>query len=72
MNGVRAPDYLRLDIRVDRTFKVRGKPVLVFGGVQNLTDRRNIAQAAWDRVNGTTRFNRQLSVFPIIGLDWKF
>lgn len=71
INAVRAPDYLRLDVRVDRTFMVRKKPLLLFGGVQNLTDRRNIAQAAWDRALGQTRFNRQLGVFPIIGLDWK-
>lgn len=72
VNAVRAPDYVRLDIRVDRTFQVRGKPLLVFVGAQNLTDRRNIAQAAWDRQLGRTRFNRQLGLFPVIGLDWRF
>jgi hypothetical protein len=72
INALRAPDYFRLDVRVDRTFLVRKKPLLVFAGVQNLTDRRNIAQQSWDRVLGTTRFNRQLGLFPTIGLDWKF
>lgn len=72
VNGLRAPDYLRLDIRVDRTIQVRGKALLIFGGVQNLTDRRNIAQATWDRRLGQTRFNRQLGLFPILGLDWRF
>ncbi|MBC7925566.1 MAG: TonB-dependent receptor [Bryobacteraceae bacterium] len=71
VNGMRAPDYLRLDVRVDRTFTVRGKPLLLFVGVQNATDRRNIAQAAWDRQRNEVRFNRQLGIFPLIGLDWK-
>jgi len=72
VNGLRAPDYLRLDLRVDRTFTVRGKPLLLFFGAQNVTNRRNIAQASWDRQQGTVRFNRQLGFFPLIGLDWKF
>lgn len=72
VNARRAPDYLRLDLRLDRTFIVRGKPLLVFIGVQNATNRRNIAQAAWDRQQNEVRFNRQLGAFPLIGLDWTF
>ncbi|MEO5926282.1 MAG: TonB-dependent receptor [Bryobacteraceae bacterium] len=72
VNGLRAPDYLRLDIRVDRTFTVRNQPFLVFVGLQNVTNRRNIAQASWDRTSNELRFNRQLGLFPLIGLDWKF
>ena len=72
VNGERAPDYLRLDVRADRTFKVRGKPLLIFVGIQNVTNRRNIAQASWDRTLNQVRFNRQLGLFPLIGLDWKF
>lgn len=72
VNGVRAPDYLRLDFRVDRTFTVRRQPFLVFFGLQNATNRRNIAQADWDRSLNEVRFNRQLGLFPLIGLDWKF
>lgn len=71
VNAARAPDYFRLDIRVDRTFRVRNKPLLLFGGVQNLTNRGNVAQAAWDRTLGQVRFNRQLGLFPIVGLDWR-
>lgn len=72
VNAVRAPDYLRLDLRLDRTFTVRDKPLLIFFGVQNVTNRRNIAQAAWDRRRNELRFNRQLGLFPLIGMDWQF
>ncbi len=72
VNALRAPDYLRLDLRVDRTFTVRGKPLLIFFGAQNVTNRRNIAQVDWDRQANATRLNRQLGLFPTIGLDWKF
>ena len=54
------------------TFKVNGKPLLIFIGIQNATNRRNIAQASWDRTLNQVRFNRQLDLFFLIGLDWNF
>jgi outer membrane receptor protein involved in Fe transport len=72
VNALRAPDYARLDLRVDRTFTVRGQPLLVFFGVQNGLNRRNSSGFTWDRVNNSVRVNRQLGVFPLIGLDWRF
>jgi hypothetical protein len=72
VNDLRAPDYLRLDLRIDKTLTVRGKPLLLFFGAQNATNRRNIAQVDWDRKANATRLNRQLGLFPTIGLDWRW
>jgi hypothetical protein len=72
VNGERLPDYFRLDIRADRTFTVRDKPLLVFIGLQNVTNRKNVAGYGWDRrVNGI-ELNENLGVFPLIGMDWRF
>ncbi len=72
VNSERAPDYYRLDVRVDRTFTFREKPLLVFLGVQNLTNRENFAQIGWDRRRNVPVQNSQLGIFPLIGLDWRF
>ena len=72
VNAARLPDYFRLDLRVDRRFTVNGQAVSVFGGVQNLTNRRNVAGYTWDRRNNMMRVNEQLGLFPILGLDWRF
>jgi hypothetical protein len=72
VNGERAPDYVRLDVRADYNFRFRDQNVLIFLGVQNLTNRQNFAGLAWDRRNNRSRFNDQLGLFPLIGLDWKF
>jgi len=72
VNAERAPDYFRLDLRVDRSFEVNRQPVAVFAGAQNITNRRNFAGYAWDRRNNTTRISEQLGVFPILGVDWSF
>jgi hypothetical protein len=71
-NGVRAPDYFRLDVRVDRTFTFRDKPVVLFGGLQNATNRQNFAFPGWSRTTNQQTAETQLGLFPIVGLNWKF
>jgi len=72
VNGVRAPDYFRLDFRLDRTFTVRDKPLLVWLGVQNVTNRKNFAEASWNREANRLRIGDQLGLFPLVGMDWRF
>ena len=72
VNAERAPDYARVDIRVDRTFTVAGQPLNVFAGVQNLTNRRNVASYNWNRRTNSQSTGEQQGIFPILGLDWRF
>jgi len=44
----------------------------VFAGVQNVTNRRNVAGYSWDRRQNVPRVSEQLGAFPILGLDWSF
>ncbi|MFN0120465.1 MAG: TonB-dependent receptor domain-containing protein [Blastocatellia bacterium] len=72
VNGERAPDYFRLDFRVDRNFTIRDKPLIVFAGLQNATNRKNFAQVNWDRRLNQQYLSYQLGLFPLVGLDWRF
>jgi hypothetical protein len=72
VNAERLPDYFRLDVRVDRTLTVWGKPLLLFIGAQNVTNRRNVAGFTWNRRLNLQQENEQLGIFPNIGLDWRF
>jgi hypothetical protein len=72
VNAERSPDYVRLDVRADYTFRIREQNVLLFIGIQNLTNRQNFAGVSWDRRNNRARFDDQLGIFPLIGLDWRF
>ena len=72
VNAERAPDYGRVDIRVDRTVTVGGQPLNLFFGVQNVTNRRNFASYNWNRRTNTQQFGEQQGIFPILGLDWRF
>ena len=69
VNGERAHDYFRADLRVDRTFGI-DRRVSIFAGAQNITNRKNFAGATWDRRNNTMKTLQQLGLFPILGLEW--
>jgi hypothetical protein len=72
VNADRAPDYGRVDIRVDRTLTAAGRPLNLFFGVQNVTNRRNFASYSWNRRTNAQQFGEQQGIFPILGLDWRF
>ena len=72
VNAERAPDYGRVDVRVDRTFTVGGQPLNLFLGVQNVINRRNFASYSWNRRTNAQQFGEQQGIFPIVGFDWRF
>jgi hypothetical protein len=72
VNAARSPAYFRADLRVDRRWLVNGRPLSVFAGAQNITNRKNVSGYSWDRRNGGIRRLDQLGIFPIVGLDWQF
>jgi hypothetical protein len=72
VNAERAPDYFRLDLRVDRTVRLGDRVATIFAGAQNVTNRRNFAGYAWDRRNNRLKPLEQLGAFPIVGLEWPF
>jgi hypothetical protein len=72
VNAERLPDYVRVDFRLDRTFTVRDKPLLVFLGVQNIINRQNVAGFTWNRRLNEQQVNEQLGLFPLIGMEWRF
>lgn len=72
VNAERAPDYGRVDIRLDRTFTVGGQPLNIFLGVQNVTNRKNFASYSWNRRTNEQQFGEQQGIFPILGFDWRF
>lgn len=72
VNAERLPAYIRTDFRLDRTFTIKDKPLLVFLGVQNIINRRNLAGFTWNRRINEPQENEQLGLFPLIGLEWRF
>ena len=72
VNGERLPDYVRWDVRVDRTFALGDQPFVVFLGVQNLLNRRNVGSYQWNRRTNAEELGEQQGLFPILGLTYRF
>ena len=72
VNTMRYDAYFTLDLRLDRTFSIRDREVIVYAGLQNVTGRRNQTTLLWNRVTNRPRFPRGLSQFLLIGLEWNF
>jgi hypothetical protein len=72
VNEERTPDYFRLDVRIERAFTRGDRRAVVFAGVQNVSNRENVAGYAWDRRNNALKTSTQLGVFPILGVEWPF
>ncbi len=72
VNAERSAAYARVDVRVDRTVMVNGKPFNVFFGVQNILNRNNFGGEVWNRRANARDPLEQMGLFPIGGLDWRF
>lgn len=72
VDGIRTPSYLRLDLRIDRTWTVHDKPLTVFFDVQNLTNRQNLLIYTWNRITNRQTALNQEGLFPIVGFEWRF
>ena len=72
VNMERYDPYFSLDLRIDRTFSVRDQDVVVYGGVQNVTGRKNTTAATWNRVTNRPNVLLGLSQVVLTGLEWNF
>lgn len=72
INDARGPDYFRTDVQVSCLIRVKGRPVRVFAGAQNVFNRHNVAGYTWDRRHNELKTVEQLGLFPILGLEWRF
>ena len=46
--------------------------MIVFAGLQNLTNRKNFSSYLWNRAVNRPEINEQMGLFPLIGMDWRF
>jgi outer membrane cobalamin receptor len=72
VNAVRAPEYNRLDLRVDRNLRIRGGLLNVYAGIQNALGRKNFFAEVWNFRTNAPKTEHQLGAFPMFGMEWRF
>ena len=48
VNAVRGSAYNRVDADFHRTFRIHGKPLTIYGGAENVLDRKNFLGMEWE------------------------
>jgi hypothetical protein len=71
-NSIRIPDFAQLDVRVSKTLKVGGTKGEIYADVQNVTNRHNAEEFAYNQTYGERRNIRGLPFLPVVGLRWEF
>jgi hypothetical protein len=72
LNTGRAPNYFRLDIRLDKRLPIRGTWLSTYIELQNVTNRLNKTTLDWNPKTGRAQWREQTSFLPVGGINWKF
>jgi hypothetical protein len=71
-NSIRIPDFAQLDVRVSKTLELAGTKGEVYADIQNVTNRHNAEEFAYNQTYGERRNIRGLPFLPVVGLRWEF
>ena len=72
MNAVRGRYYSRLDFQIDKDIRVRGKHLVLYGGVENVLNRSNFLSYVWEPRNQLKPMAEldQTPIFPNFGVRY--
>lgn len=71
-NTVRMPDYMRLDLRIDKRFSLGNFGLVTYIEFQNLLNRTNISEYYWDDDKNEVGEILHWGFFPIGGFSLQF
>ena len=70
MNAVRGRYYSRLDAQIDKDIQLRGKHLVLYGGVENVLNRPNFLRNVWEprQPQKPVAEEDQTPIFPNFGV----
>ena len=71
VNTLRYSPFVNVDLRLDRTLRIRDQVIVIYIGVQNVLGRRNPTNVLWNRLTNRPRFGRGIGLFPLVGMEWQ-
>lgn len=72
INSERFPVYSRVDLRVERNFRLIGNPLQVYLEVINLLNRKNVYDYNYNRDYSEIKATYQLPFLPVLGAKFMF
>jgi TonB family protein len=71
-NSIRIPDFVELDVRASKRFKLQHSSIEVYLDVQNVTNRQNPEEIAYNADYTQKRYIEGLPLLPVAGAKWEF
>jgi hypothetical protein len=71
-NAERLPVFHRLDLRVDRMFRLFGRQASLFAEMRNLYNHRSVIEYSWNQKTRELYAEKQLGLLPVVGINVEF
>ena len=71
-NSIRIPEFLELDVRVAKRFKLQSSSLEIYLDVQNVSNRKNPEEIAYNADYSQQRYIEGLPILPVLGVKWEF
>jgi outer membrane receptor protein involved in Fe transport len=71
-NSIRIPEFLELDVRVAKRFKLQSSSLEIYLDVQNVSNRKNPEEIAYNADYTQRRYIEGLPILPVLGIKWEF
>ena len=71
-NSIRIPDFVELDARLSKRFKLKQSSLELYLDVQNVTNRDNPEEIAYNADYTQRRYIQGLPLLPVLGAKWEF
>ena len=71
-NADRLPAFHRLDVRIDRKFRMLGRSTSLFADIQNIYNHQSVIEYSWDQKTRGPFAEKQLGILPVVGVNVEF
>ena len=71
-NSIRIPDFVQVDLRLSKRFKLQTSSLEIYLDVQNVSNRKNPEEIAYNANYTERRYIEGLPLLPVLGAKWEF
>jgi TonB family protein len=71
-NSIRIPAFVEVDVRASKRFKLQSSTLEVYLDVQNVSNRKNPEEIAYNADYTQRRYIEGLPLLPVLGAKWEF
>ena len=71
-NSIRIPEFMELDVRIAKRFKLQTSSLEIYLDVHNVSNRKNPEEIAYNADYTQRLYIEGLPILPVLGIKWEF